>query len=93
MGVKLTDLQCKEVICVSDGRRLGFVSDVQIEVPEGNVCAIVVPGHSRHLGVLGCREEYIIPWSSIRRIGPDIILVEVKCEDCRIPRPKPGLRG
>ena len=88
MGVKLTDLQCKEVICVSDGRRLGFVSDVQIEVPEGNVCAIVVPGSSRHLGVLGCREEYIIPWSSIRRIGPDIILVEVRCDECRYPRQK-----
>ena len=35
MTIRFTDLQCKEVICISDGRRLGFITDVQIEVPEG----------------------------------------------------------
>ena len=35
MSMKFTQLQCKEVICVSDGRRLGFVSDVLVEVPRG----------------------------------------------------------
>ena len=92
MSVKFTDLQCKEVICVSDGRRLGFVSDVLVEVPEARVCAIVVPGPPRGLGLLGCREEYIIPWDCIRRIGPDIVLVETNCDTCRVPRPKPGAR-
>jgi len=92
MGVKFTQLQCKEVICVSDGRRLGFISDVLLTVPEGTVSAIVVPGHSRALGVLGCKDDYIIPWNCIRRIGPDIVLVEVQCEDCRVPRQKQGLR-
>ena len=53
MSMKFTNLQCKEVICVSNGQRLGFVSDVQIEVPEGRVCAIVVPGPCRFLGVAG----------------------------------------
>ena len=28
MSVKFTQLQCKEVICLSNGQRLGFVSDV-----------------------------------------------------------------
>ena len=93
MSVKLTDLQCKEVICISDGRRLGFVSDVQITVPEGNVCAILVPGQSKGLGVMGAREDYVIPWSCIRRIGPDIVLVDAKCDECRVPRTKQGLRG
>ena len=35
MSAKFTDLHCKEVICVSDGRRLGFIEDVEVEVPEG----------------------------------------------------------
>ena len=90
MSVKFTDLQCKEVICVSDGRRLGFVADVIVEVPEGKVCSIVVPGQSRHLGLVGSREEFIIPWESIRRIGPDIVLVEANCDACRTPRKRPG---
>lgn len=91
MAVKFTDLQCKEVICVSDGRRLGYVADVLVEVPEGRVCSILVPSPHRNLGLLGNREDFIIPWDCIRRIGPDIVLVDVKCDDCRVPRRKPGL--
>lgn len=91
MSMKFTNLQCKEVICVSDGRRLGFVTDVQIEIPNGNICAIVVPGPCRYMGMLGRHDDYIIPWSCIRRIGPDIILVDTKPEDCRVPRMKRGL--
>ena len=90
MSVRFTDLQCKEVICVNDGRRLGFVSDIQIEVPEGKVVAIVVPGPCRILGILGRRDDYLIPWRCIRRVGPEIVLVDVKIEDCRIPKPKGG---
>ena len=62
MSVRFTNLQCKEVICVSDGRRLGFISDVQVEIPSGNICAIVVPCPNRFPSVLGGREEFIIPW-------------------------------
>ena len=91
MSMKFTQLQCKEVICISDGRRLGFVTDILVEVPEGNVCAIVVPGPCRILGLAGRHDDYVIPWNSIRRIGPDIILVDTKPEDCRVQRPRKQL--
>lgn len=90
MGVHFTKLQCKEVICVNDGQRLGFVSDIEIQLPEGNVCAIIVPGPCRFFGVLGRREDFIIPWHCIRRIGPDIVLVDIRPDDCRVLRPKQG---
>ena len=90
MWNKFTDLHCKEVICVSDGRRLGFISDVQISVPEGNVLAVVVPGPCRMFGIFGRRDDFLIPWRCIRRIGPEIVLVDVKIEECRIPRAKGG---
>lgn len=88
MSMKFSDLQCKEVICVSNGQRLGFVSDIQFEVPGGNLCAIVVPCPCRMMGLVSRREDYIIPWSCIQKIGPDIILVDTKPSECRIPRPK-----
>ena len=90
MSIKLSDLQCKEVICIHSGQRLGFVSDIQIEVPEGKVCAILVPACSRGFR-LGPREDYLIPWDCIRRIGPDIVLVETQPEACRVHRPGKGL--
>ncbi len=86
MGCRVTELHCKEVICVSDGQRLGFVSDVEIQVPEGKVLAIVVPGPCRIFGTFGRSDDYVIPWNCIKRIGPDIILVDIKPCDCKIPR-------
>ena len=91
MAVKFTELQCKEVICVSDGRRLGFITDVRVEVPEGNIVAVIVPGPCRFFGLWGRREDFVIPWCCIRRIGPDIVLVDAKPDECRVPRRKPGL--
>ena len=85
--MKFTELNCKEVICVCDGRRLGFISDVRIELPEGRVTAIIVPGPSKFLG-LGRQEDYVIPWQCIRSIGDDIILVEGEAERFRLPRGK-----
>ncbi len=89
--MRITELHCKEVICISNGQRLGFVSDVQIRLPEGEVTAIIVPGPCRILGVLGRSDDFVIPWSCIKRIGPDIILVDAKIDECRCARPKLSL--
>ncbi|MCD7754993.1 MAG: YlmC/YmxH family sporulation protein [Firmicutes bacterium] len=88
MGTRVTELHCKEVICIADGQRLGFISDVELEVPDGQVLAIVVPGPCRFLGLFGRKDDFIIPWSCIRRIGPDIVLVDVRPDECRHPRKK-----
>ena len=90
MGIRVTELHCKEVICVADGRRLGFVTDVEVELPKGHVIAIVVPGPCRFLGIFGRRDDFVIPWGCIRKIGPDIILVDIKPDDCLFPRPGLG---
>ena len=89
MTCKLTELHCKEVICVCDGRRLGFVADAVVEVPEGKVLSIIVPAPCR-LPQLARRDDYIIPWECICKIGPDIILVDIKPDQCRAPRPRLG---
>ena len=93
MGMRVTDLSCKEVVCIADGSRLGYVSDVEVEVPRGQVQSIIVPGKCRFFGLLGHTEDYVIPWEAIRRVGDDIILVECRPADCRCPRPKPKLFG
>lgn len=90
MACKFTDLHCKEVICLSDGRRLGFVSDARVELPQGHLVAIIVPGPCRLFGLFGRRDDFVIPWNCIRKIGPDIILVDIKPDECRVPRIKPG---
>ncbi len=86
--MRITELHCKEVICITTGARLGFVSDVEVRVPEGEVTAIIVPGPCRLFGVIGRNDDFVIPWNCIKRIGPDIILVDIKPDECRRPRQK-----
>ncbi len=89
--MRMTELHCKEVICVNDGRRLGYVSDLEIRIPEGEIAALIVPGPCRFLGCVGRSDDFIIPWSCIKRIGPDIVLVDTKPDDCRVPRQRHGI--
>ena len=93
MAYKFTQLQCKEVICIGDGRRLGFIEDVEVEMPDGRICALLVPGPCKFLGLWGQRDHFCIPWSSVCRIGPDIVLVDIRPEDCRVPHRKPSHRS
>lgn len=76
MQCRIQDLRCKEVINICDGCRLGFVGDVDIRIPEGQVIAIVVFGPCRFFGLFGRGEEFYIPWECIQRIGDDIILID-----------------
>lgn len=86
MIVKMSQLRCKEVICLADGQRLGFVGDLEIELPDGCVKSLIVPGPCRFLGLFGRKDEFVIPWCAIKRIGPDIILVDICPDECRRPR-------
>ena len=74
---RIADLRQKEVINVTDGRRLGFVSDVEIDLESGRIDAIVIPGEGRLFGFIGKDNEFIIPWEKIKKIGEDIILVDM----------------
>lgn len=77
----------KEVINACDGRRLGYVSDIEFDVCDGRITAIIVPGRG---GFLGCGgTDIVIPWEKIRKIGEDVILVDA--EEC-CPPPKPPKR-
>ena len=73
MQCRIRELRCKEVINICDGCRIGYVEDVDIRIPEGQVAAVVVYGPCRFFGR---GEEYYIPWECIQRIGDDIILID-----------------
>lgn len=88
MGNRFSNLRCKEVVNVCDGCRMGFVSDVEVDTKCGQILALVVPGESKCFGLLGRQNDYVIPWSCIRQIGDDIILVDGNREQFCLPRGK-----
>lgn len=93
MQCRMRDFRCKEVINICDGCRLGFVGDVDVRLPDGQVAAIVVFGPCRFFGLFGRGEEYYIPWECIRQVGDDIILIDKTVPRCEPPRGKSRRRG
>ena len=71
------DLRNKEVVNVCSGARLGYITDVIFDVSNGRICAIVVPGENCGVFGLSRRDDIVIPWENIEKIGEDIILVRL----------------
>ncbi|MEG0961227.1 MAG: YlmC/YmxH family sporulation protein [Lachnospiraceae bacterium] len=76
--MRICELREKEVINICNCKCLGFVIDVEIDECTGCVRALIIPGCGRMFGMFGKGNDLIIPWKQIVRIGPDIILVELK---------------
>ena len=78
MTGRISELRQKEVINADDGKRLGFVYDIDINLEDGKIEALVMKGTGRLLGFLGKDDELIIPWQLIKRVGEDIIIVDIQ---------------
>ena len=80
MIARITDMHDKEVINVSDGTRLGFVDDVEVDTCTAQVVSIVVYGRSKCFGLLGRESDIIIHWKDIEVIGDETVLVNFHCQ-------------
>ena len=78
MGDKGLDFKHKEVINISDAKRLGYGQDVCADLGTGKITSIIVPGSTnKFLSLFSSNNDIIIPWENIRCIGEDLILVEI----------------
>ncbi|MFD2672297.1 YlmC/YmxH family sporulation protein [Marinicrinis sediminis] len=82
--MKISDFQTKDVINIVDGKKLGQVSDLELDLRQGRIQSIVVPSTGKFFGWFGGGSEVIIPWNQIVKIGMDVVLV--KLDDSRAYR-------
>lgn len=74
--IKISDLRNRDVINILDGKKLGNIIDIDLDLDNGKVLALVLPGRVKGF-LFTKREEIVVPWQKIVRIGRDVILVEV----------------
>lgn len=83
--MKISDFQSKDVINIVDGKKLGQISDLELDLRQGRIESIVVPSAQRLFGWFsGGGADVVIPWRNIVKIGMDVVLV--KLDDARIYR-------
>ena len=73
--ISFSELRCKEVVNASDGRRLGKITDIIFSGETGRIKGIVTPYVKR--GVFGKGQEVFIPWRCVKKLGEDVIIVEI----------------
>lgn len=74
--VQKSEMMLKDVIDVNRGKKLGFIDDVDIDTKKGTITAVIIPGHSNKImSFFSKRNDVIINWNDIQKIGEDVILV------------------
>ncbi len=78
MTCRIDELRNRQVVCVKDGCILGYVSDIEFDISDGRLVALVIYGKPKLMGVLGHENDIIIPWQDIAVIGNETILVHTE---------------
>ncbi|CAH0346904.1 YlmC/YmxH family sporulation protein [Bacillus sp. CECT 9360] len=79
--LKISEFQVKDIVNVSDGKKLGSLADLDINLSTGAIEAIIVSDGSKLMGLFGKEADLIIPWHRIKKIGADVILVDYNTRD------------
>jgi YlmC/YmxH family sporulation protein len=76
--VKKTELMLKDVIDINRGKKLGYIDDVDINLDEGTIKALIIPSSQyKMFRFFSKRQDIIIEWKDIHKIGEDVILVSI----------------
>jgi YlmC/YmxH family sporulation protein len=79
----LSDLAGKEIINLYDGAKLGLVGDADLDISfNGAVEAIILTSRGGFSGFWGARgdrerEVLVIPWKSIKKIGSEVMIIDL----------------
>lgn len=78
--IRVSDIMDKEIINVKNGKRMGFITDIDIDINEGRVLSFSTTGDGG--GVFFSRgiDMDVIFWNDILKIGCDTIIVNIGSE-------------
>lgn len=87
MSMQFSDLRNKELICIQDGMKIGFVDDLEFDEENQRITAFISYGKQRLFGLLGKYDDVKISCNQIQVIGEDIILVnDYSCNGTMKPK-------
>ena len=73
----MSELQTKEIIDISSGKRVGSISDLIVD-SKGNITKLLLDKRIGKKLLVNYKEDTELSWSQIIKIGDDIILVDTR---------------
>ena len=74
--MRLSELQNKNLVNVSNGKNIGNIIDVNIDYQSGNIKSFIIESKGSILTFLNKDNDMEVKWNDIQKIGEDVILVE-----------------
>lgn len=74
--MRISDFQNKDVVNMKNGNRLGNIIDIDIDMINGNINKVIIYNKKSIFSVFK-QEELEISWSSIKKVGDDVILIDL----------------
>ncbi|HHV44963.1 MAG TPA: YlmC/YmxH family sporulation protein [Firmicutes bacterium] len=75
--MKASELRMRDVVNIADGRKLGYIYDLDVDLETGRINAVILPAPQKLFNFFGRGEDIQIPIERIKKIGVDVILVEL----------------
>lgn len=72
-----SNLKDKDVINICNGKRLGYVTDLEIDLRSGRIIKLILPSGNKCFNFFSDKNLLCIPWQCIEKIGDDAILVHL----------------
>ncbi|MGM0901985.1 YlmC/YmxH family sporulation protein [Mesobacillus maritimus] len=79
--MRLSELGGKEIVDVKKAERLGVLGQTDLEIDErtGQIKALVIPS-VKWFGMKRQGGELRVPWRQIKKIGTDMVIVDIADE-------------
>ena len=74
--MRISDIMEKEVINIKNGKRMGYINDIDLDINEGRVITFNILGDNRGFFSRGMNEEVVF-FNDILKIGCDTIIVNL----------------
>ncbi len=77
--MRISDIMDKEVINIKNGKKMGYINDIDLDINEGRVKSFNILGDTRNFFSRGIDEEIVL-FSDILKVGCDTIIVNLGSE-------------
>ncbi|HBC94226.1 MAG TPA: YlmC/YmxH family sporulation protein [Pelotomaculum sp.] len=77
--MRMGELAGKEIVNLYNGSRLGVVgeSDLVLDTESGEIRSIILPKKNNLINIWIDRQHLVIPWEAIRKVGAEVIIVDL----------------
>ena len=75
--MRLSELAKKDVININDGSKIGNITDILID-DKGYVLSLVVDKSNFSCSFFTAKDEMLIDFNNIEKIGEDVIIVKIE---------------